>query len=111
MIIFLNDNQLAEVSSKLGPILNIGEINKQQTKTDESTKTSSIDPAQKYTNISEGSDIYKREWSVASASKVGVNNETSRINSAASNYSNDGSSNANKTASTTEMMRKNFENF
>ena len=104
---------MAEVSSKLGPILNIGEISKQPT--DESAKASSIDPAQKYTNISEGSDIYKREWSVASASNVGVNNEGSRASSAASNYSNDGSrpgtSIANKTGSTTEMMRKNFENF
>ena len=59
---------------------------KSQPKPEESKPISTVDSSQKYANITESDDTYKREYSVASASNVGVNHEQSRVNSAASVY-------------------------
>lgn len=84
---------------------------KAQPKSEESKPISTVDSSQKYANITESDDSYKREYSVASASNVGVNHEQSRVNSAATSRPNTSGSTFTKTGVANEMMRKNFENF
>ena len=118
-LIYQIKKKLAEVSSKLGPILNItnnSEVKSNLPTTSSSSSDQSLS-AQKYTSISDSATTntnnYKRESTVASASNVGVDGTTSRINSAASNYDSASSSSSRPGTSTnySEMMRKNFENF
>ena len=94
------------MSSKLGPILNLGELYTQKSKeSNESTNSqTNKETPQKYTNITkqvdESGDAYKRESTVASVSNVGVSGET-RAFTPATNESR---------ASTANFMRQNFEN-
>lgn len=72
--------KLQEISSKLGPILNLGELVATQPKQKSTLEQSStnvgggVESSQKYTNISEDatSQSYNRELTVASVSKVGL---------------------------------------
>ncbi len=98
------DPELQEVSSKLGPILNLGDL-AGKTKSSYSTETDSASASkssQKYTNISNNTDLtgdaYNRESTVASVSNIGMNRENTRTNSATFNLNE------------SLAMRKNFEN-
>ncbi|CAF0853209.1 unnamed protein product [Brachionus calyciflorus] len=92
------DPELQEISSKLGPILNIGEISRPKNKEVESNFQSNADVAQKYSNVSkpvdDSGENYRRESTVASVSNVGFN----------------GPSRSESRASTANLMRRDFEN-
>lgn len=93
------------MSSKLGPILNLGELYTQKSKesNESSNSQSNKEVTQKYSNIikqvDESGDYYKRESTVASISNVGVTGET-RAFTPTTNESR---------ASTANIMRQNFE--
>lgn len=89
------------MASKLGPILNIGEVSRPKT-TDQKQETTTNYSSQKYSNISKPTDDlgenYRRESTVASVSNVGFNgsrSETPRTESR---------------VSTANLMRRDFEN-
>jgi hypothetical protein len=80
--------KLQEISSKLGPILNVGDLvkppsssPKEQPAAITNAPSSSETSAQKYTSITkpteESGDAYKREFTMASVSRVGFHGESS----------------------------------
>ena len=95
---------MQEISSKLGPALNIGDTQKQKEKIEEkpSSDNKSQDAAQKYTSITkqvdESGDAYRRESTVASISNVGFQGDSRATTPLLSSRQK------------TELMKENFEN-
>lgn len=95
---------MQEISSKLGPALNIGDLPKQKEKTEDksSSDNKNQDAALKYTNITkqvdESGDAYRRESTVASISNVGFQGDSRATTPLLSSRQK------------TELMKDNFEN-
>lgn len=90
----------------------MGDLAKQQQLDQNPNESSSTSSAAKKYTTQETTETFKREVSVASASNVGVTGDQSRANSSMdSAQSRPGTSLLSRTGSTTDMMRKNFENF
>ena len=94
------DPELQEISSKLGPMLNVGELpaKDQASSSSKAVKPSAPAPdqkpandsSQKYVNENSSLSLYRRESTVASVSNVGFNGASSanvRTNSAMSTTS------------------------
>lgn len=94
--------KLQEISSKLGPILNLGELMpRQKTAIDSSTaqQQQTIDSSQKYTEISQDSSL-SRETTMASVSRIGL---------AGADPSRPSTAVATRPQSSTADLKKNFE--